>query len=341
MTKEFRKRKDRKKEHIDYFMKSNYKRSTLFENIYLEHNALPELNLEDIDTKTVFMGKKIDFPLMINAITGGTDFSREINVELARLAKNFNIPIAVGSQTIALQNEDSRQSFEVVRDILEDGVVIANLSASASIDEVNAAIDMLSADGIQLHLNVAQELSMKEGDRNFKGIIDNINNVANSANKPVIVKEVGFGISRIVAEKLYDVGVRYIDVSGAGGTNFIEIENMRNDEFDFTDVYSWGIPTALSLLQCTGINDELNIIASGGIKGSQEVVKSLCIGAKLAGISGQVLRHLLEGGFEDASNYLKELTYKIKVLMLLLGKQNLEELHNTPYKIKGELKELL
>lgn len=339
--KEFNSRKDRKIEHIKFYLKSKHEDNTLFEDIYLEHNALPELNFKDINTKTLFLDKKVDYPIMINAITGGTDFSQEINRQLSHIASEFNIPMAVGSQTIALYDEKSRESFKVVRKIMKDGVVIGNVSSTATVEEAKVAINMIEADALQLHLNVAQELVMNEGDRDFKGILNNIENIVKNINKPLIVKEVGFGISKDVAKRLNDVGVSYIDISGSGGTNFIEIEGIRRDDIDFTDLYSWGIPTALSLIKCVSLSKDLNIIASGGIKDSQDIVKSLCIGAKMVGISGEILKKLLEGGYYLAYDYIKGLTHKLKILMLLLGKKNIEELTKTPYKVKGELKELI
>ncbi|HHV26298.1 MAG TPA: type 2 isopentenyl-diphosphate Delta-isomerase [Tissierellia bacterium] len=338
---EFNSRKNRKIEHIKFYLKSEHENSTLFEDIYLEHNALPELSFEDINTKTLFLNKKVDYPIMINAITGGTDFSQEINRQLSCVASEFNIPIAVGSQTIALYDEKSRESFKVVRKIMKDGVVIGNLGSTATVEEAKVAIDMIEADALQLHLNVAQELIMNEGDRDFKCILNNIENIVKNINKPLIVKEVGFGISKDVAKRLNDIGVSYIDISGSGGTNFIEIEGIRRDDIDFTDLYSWGIPTALSLIKCIAVNKNLNIIASGGIKSSQDIVKSLCIGASMVGISGEILKRLLEGGYDLAYNYIEGLTHKLKILMLLLGKKDIEELTKTPYKVKGELKELI
>ena len=181
-------------------------------------------------------------------MTGGTEFAAGINKDLSLLAKEFNIPMAVGSETIILCEDDGcRDSFKIVRDnIGENGVVIANLSGQATLEDVKCALDVVQGDAMQIHLNVAQELSMEEGDREFTGILKNIEDIVKNIDKPVIVKEVGFGISRDVAERLYSVGVRYIDVSGHGGTNFIEIENLRNRSIDLTELYPWGIPTALS-----------------------------------------------------------------------------------------------
>ncbi|GFN35487.1 type 2 isopentenyl-diphosphate Delta-isomerase [Tepidimicrobium xylanilyticum] len=335
-------RKDRKKEHIDYFLKSTFKSSTLFEDVFIEHNSLPELDLGEIDTKTRFLDKNIDYPIMINAMTGGTEFSREINKSLSKIAKEYKIPMAVGSQTIALRDEDSYDSFKIVRKTIgSEGVVIANLNGYATLEDVKFVMDLIEADGLQIHLNPAQELVMKEGDRNFRGILNNIEKIASNIEKPVIVKEVGFGISMEVAKRLYDIGIRYIDVSGKGGTNFIEIEDRRYNELDFTDIYSWGIPTALSLLKCRRIGEDLTLIASGGIRTSLDILKSLVLGASLVGISGMILRELIGGGYEGANKYMEGLTYKLKALMLLTGSKNVEELKKLPYSVKGELKDLL
>lgn len=335
-------RKDRKKQHIEEYLKTTYKNNTLLEDVYIEHNSLPELNLGEIDTKVKFLGKVVDYPIMINAITGGTEFSQEINRDLSKLAKKYNIPIAVGSQTIALKDENSHNSFTVVREIVGDeGVVIANLNAHANLSQVKYAIDLIEADGIQLHLNPAQELVMKEGDRGFRGILSNIEEIVYNIKEPVIVKEVGFGISKDVAERLYDARVKYIDISGTGGTNFIEIEDRRNDSIDFSDIYSWGIPTALSLIQCRNVAKDICIISSGGIKTSLDILKSLILGADIIGISGELLKHLVNGGFLQADKYIGDLLYKLRVLMLLTGSRTINELEKVPYKITGQLKDLL
>ncbi len=336
-------RKKRKREHVENYLKTTFKGDTLLGDVFLEHNALPELNFSDIDTKIEFLGKTIDYPIIINAMTGGTEFAAGINKDLSLLAKEFNIPMAVGSETIILCEDDGcRDSFKIVRDnIGENGVVIANLSGQATLEDVKCALDVVQGDAMQIHLNVAQELSMEEGDREFTGILKNIEDIVKNIDKPVIVKEVGFGISRDVAERLYSVGVRYIDVSGHGGTNFIEIENLRNRSIDLTELYPWGIPTALSLIKCRELPKDLNLISSGGIRNSIDIIKSLVLGAKIVGISGELLSYLVHGGYDNAKEYLEALTYKIKMVMLLMGKKNMEELKAVDYKITGKLKELI
>lgn len=336
-------RKKRKKEHVENFLKTSYEGDTLFQDIYLEHNALPELNFNEIDTSTNFLGKTIDYPLIINAMTGGSEFAQDINRDLAKLAREFNIPMAVGSETIILcDGEYCKESFKIVRETIgENGIVISNLSGQASLEDAKKALEIIDGNAIQIHLNVAQELSMEEGDRDFKGIIKNIENLVKNCEKPIIVKEVGFGISKDVARRLYDIGVRYIDVSGHGGTNFIEIENLRNLSQDLAELYPWGIPTALSLVNCKGIGEDLNLISSGGIKNSTDIAKSLVLGAQAVGISGELLSYLNYGGYDNARKYLEGIVYKLKMIMLLMGKKNIEELRNSEYKIIGNLRELV
>lgn len=336
-------REKRKREHVENYLKTSFQGDTLFGDVFLEHNSLPELSFSEIDTKTTFLGKTIDYPILINAMTGGTEFSQEINKELSLLAKEFNIAMAVGSETIVLcEEEGCRESFEIVRETVgQRGLVFANLSAGASLEEVNIALNLIQGDAIQLHLNVAQELAMEEGDRDFSGIYENIKNIVDNIDKPVIVKEVGFGISKDVAGKLYEIGVRYIDVSGHGGTNFIEIENLRNMNIDLSELYSWGIPTALSLIKCRELPNDLKIVSSGGIKSSKDIVKSIILGADIVGISGELLSYLVHGGYDNAKNYLDGLVYKVKMIMMLMGKKNIEELKTSDYKIIGDLKDLI
>lgn len=336
-------REIRKKEHVENYLKTSFKGDNLLGNVFIEHNALPDLGLSDINTQTTFLGKTIDYPIIINAMTGGAEFSWEINKKLATIAREFNIPMAVGSQTIALcDDEKCKDSFRIVRETIGDeGLVIANLNAQASVEDVRFALDMIKADAIQLHLNPAQEAVMLEGDKDFKGVLKNISNIVKNIDKPVIVKEVGFGISKDVASKLYDAGVKNIDISGFGGTNFIEIENIRNNFMDFSELYDWGIPTALSLIKCRELPKDLNLIASGGIRESIDIVKALIVGGDVVGISGEILAYLLHGGYDNTKDYLESTIYKMKIIMTLLGKKNIEELKNTEYKVVGRLKELI
>ena len=335
-------RKYRKREHIENYLRSSYTGSPLFDDVMLMHNSLPECDFYEVDTSTIFLNKKINFPLMINAMTGGSDFTEDINRDLSKIAKEFNLPMAVGSQTIALEDKDAIKSFKIVRDNMKDGIVLGNLSGRATIDEAKFAVEMIGADGLQIHLNPAQELAMEEGDRTFRGILTNIEKIVSSLDVPVIVKEVGFGMNKDVVKKLYDIGVRIVDVSGYGGTNFMEVENLRNPENDLSELYSWGIPTAMSVIGAKSLGlDNLQIISSGGVKNSLDVVKSIVIGADMVAISGEILSYLVHGGYEYTMQYLAGLIYKTKIVMTLTGAKNIEELKESKYLITGKLQDLL
>ena len=250
--------------------------------------------------------------------------------------------MAVGSQTIALEDEDSRKSFEIVREIIKDGIVISNLSGFSSTEDAKLAVDLLKADAIQIHLNPAQELVQVEGERNFCGILNNIEKIVKKSEVPVIVKEVGFGMSQKTVKKLHEVGVKYVDISGYGGSNFFEIENLREPNADISDLFSWGIPTALSLIEAKKLNyDDMYLIASGGIKTSLDIVKSICLGADMTAISGEILSYIVRGGYEYTLKYIDGLMEKTKMLMMLNGAKNISELQNLDYKVTGKLRELL
>lgn len=333
---------ERKQDHIENYFKSQFKANTLFENIYIEHFALTDLNFNDIDTNTTFLGKKLSFPILINAMTGGAEVSYDINENLARLCKEFNIALEVGSQKIALKDENLKDTFTIIQEIFDkDNTLIANISALSCVDEAKKCIEMINADAIALHLNPAQELIQIEGDRDFSNILQNIENIVKTLKIPVIVKETGCGISKKVCKELLNVGVKYIDVGGFGGTNFIEIENLRREDLDFTNMYGWGIPTAKSIIDCRSLSKDFTLIASGGIKTSEDILKSLVLGSDMVAIAGEVLKYLVYGGYKMAQDYLKSLIYQTKVLMMLVGCKNIEQLKNIDYKIFGKLKNIL
>jgi isopentenyl-diphosphate delta-isomerase len=333
------KRKQRKDEHIENYLKTEYRSRTLLDCVYIEHKALPKINFDEIDTSIEFLGKKISMPLMINAMTGGGEASEDINDDLSNICLEMNIPMAVGSQAIAIKDESTRPSFEVVKEH-EDLVRIGNLGMNNTAEDFKFARDLIDAHAMQVHLNLAQELVMEEGDRDFTNTLDNIKNIVKELSCPLIVKEVGFGISKDVAKDLIDSGVKYIDISGKGGTNFIEIEDLRNFETDFSELYDRGLPTAKSIIDVRSLSDDIFLIGSGGIRTGLDLAKAIIIGADMCAISGEVLSYLIRGGYEMTLDYLKDLNNKLKIVMALLGVKNIEELKKVPYKITGKLKEL-
>lgn len=335
-----RQRRQRKDQHIENYLKTRTRGTTLLDCVYIEHNALSDVSLKQIDTSVEFMGQKIAMPLMVDAITGGGDSSASINEDLSSICESINIPMAVGSESIALADESSRESFELVKQ-KEDLFRIGNLGFERNYDDFIFARDLIDAKAMQVHLNIAQELVMKEGDNDFHSSIDIIGELVEKFPYPIIVKETGSGISKEVAQKLLEKNVQYIDVAGRGGTNFIEIEDLRDFEMDYSDLYNWGIPTAKSIIDCRSVSDDVFIIASGGIKTAMDVVKSIIIGADMAAMTGEVLNYLLRGGYQACEDFLKEINHKIKIIMALLGVRNIEELKKVDYKLIGELKELV
>lgn len=332
---------EKKNVRLENILISNHQTDNLFSDIYIEHNSFPEMDFSEIDTRVEFFGKEIPFPLVINAITGGTEESVEINEVLYTISKELNLPMEIGNQDIMFEDEEAIELF-LGEHAAEDRktVMLANLQASSSLEDVTRAIDSVKADGIALHINPAQEIVGPDGRRDFRGIVDNIKAINKAYPGRVMVKEIGSGMSKKTVEKIISTGVNIIDISGLGGSNLIEIENLRNVDRDFSELYDWGIPTAKSILNAREVSADLKIIASGGVKTALDIVKAIVIGADYVGIGGELLKFLLHGGHEYAREYLEELMYKTKVIMFLLGAKNIEELKKVPYKLTGKLREI-
>ena len=333
-------RRERKDQHIENYLRTRSRGSTLLEDVYIEHNAISGISISQIDTSIEFMGRRISMPLMVDAMTGGGSSSASINEDLSSICESLNIPMAVGSESIALADEESRESFELIKP-KNDLIRIGNLGFERDLDDFIFARNLVDAHAMQVHLNIAQELVMKEGDSSYKAPMDTIKDLVENFDCPIIVKETGCGISKGVAKTLVDAGVKYIDVAGKGGTNFIEIEDLRDFEVDFSDLYGWGIPTAKSIIDVRSVSDDVFIISSGGIKTAMDIVKSIIIGADMAAMAGEVLNYLVRGGFEACENFLKEINHKIKIIMALIGVKNIDELKQVDYRIMGELKNLI
>ncbi|ABO49020.1 isopentenyl-diphosphate delta-isomerase [Desulforamulus reducens MI-1] len=327
-------RLNRKLEHIQFSLQQKSRGgATGFDDITLLHNSLPQLDWGDIDTSCYFLGKKLHVPLLINAMTGGHRELESINGNLAKAAAAAGVALAVGSQRAALEDNSTRYSFSVVREVNPQGVVLANLGADCSLLEARTAIKMINADGIQLHLNAPQELAMAEGDRKFKGILENIQSLSRDLDVPVIVKEVGFGMSRESIQRIGAASVPYIDVGGAGGTDFVAIEEARAGRKTWL---KWGIPTAVSLLEGLSMNRaKTQLIASGGIRNALDIVKSLSLGCSLVGMARPLLRVLVEGSSEELNSYLSNIIEDIHRIMLMLGARTLEDLQRVPLIISG------
>ena len=219
---------NRKDEHVELAKKMYEDNSKSdFDNLKFVYNSLSQISLADVDLKTMVANLEMDYPFFINAMTGGSEKTKLINEQLAYIAKETNIAMASGSLSAALKDEGGKDSFKVIRDINKEGLIFANIGAEYSKAKANKTIDILDADALQIHLNVIQELIMPEGDRDFSNWLNNIEEIIKEVSIPVIVKEVGFGMSRETIKQLVDVGVKSVDISGFGGTNFASIENSR------------------------------------------------------------------------------------------------------------------
>lgn len=339
-------RRNRKDEHLIYFSQAAHPGSPLFDDVFLETQSFPELSYEDLDPSSVFMGKKIGLPLMINAMTGGTEKGKKINESLARLAREFDLPLQLGSMRLALEAPETRESFRAAREILgPDPVLLANLSCGASIEEAKEVMDLIHADGIGIHVNPAQELSMAEGDRDFRGRKERVKALCQAFPGRVIVKEVGFGFSLCAGAFLSSLPLDYIDVSGRGGTNFMEIEDLRraragSPEESLEEFYGWGIPTALSLINIKKTCPGKKIIAGGGIRKAADLLKAMALGADYGAIAGALLKELQDHGEEGGRRYLENFRRHFLIGMALLGAENIQRLKEVPFRLTGRLKDL-
>lgn len=311
-----------------------------FEDVYLLHDSVPDLALADIDLTSNFLAKKLQYPLLINALTGGTDEAKQINYVLAKMACKYGLAMAVGSMTIAMEKPGIIDTFTVVREANPDGVILANCGANVTPKLACEAVKMIAADGLQLHFNVPQELAMIEGDRDFRGIINNVGMIVDACPVPVIAKEVGFGFSREVVERLYTAGIRNFDNGGCGGTNFLAIEDQRNGKFD-QQLDDWGIPTAASLAEVVSLGLPIHIVASGGIRTAGDICKAIAMGADLAGITGLFWKILASHGSEELDRRIERLLYQLKSVFLMSGAQDCEHIKTKPVLILARLAEWL
>jgi len=311
-----------------------------FADLKLVHNALPELNWDKLDTSCSFMGKVLHAPLMINAITGGHADVLVINRELARAAAATGIGMAVGSQRAALDDPAVRETFTVAREENPQGLLLANLSAFCTLEDALEAVKMIDADGIQLYLNVSQELVMHEGEANFSGGLDNIRQLALNLPVPVLVKEVGCGMAMETVMALVNAGVRYLDIGGYGGTNFATIEGKRRGEYG-AHLEQWGIPTAISLLEALNVDQRISVVASGGVRTAEDAAKALAVGASLVAQAGPFLRVLKKQGLDGLIKFINELIMGLSQVMMLTGAQHPADLAQKPLVITGFVAEWL
>lgn len=335
-------RAQRKLEHIKYALElGDGPVQTHFDDLSFIHNCLPEINPADIDLSVKILGKQLRLPFFIDAITGSTDAVTEINRQLVQVASSVGIGIAVGSQFGAVAQETGLSSYHVVREEYPDGLVIGNISALASYEQAQAAVDMLQADALEVHLNAAQELWMSEGDKNYSGMLQNMHNIRKHLAVPVIVKETGCGIAYEQYQMLLEKGFTAFNCAGAGGTNFPAIEARRANITLLPDFLNWGLPTCWSLLDAQCVPSSNLLCASGGIRTGAHVARAFALGADVIGITGSVLAEIMQHGVSSAINYLNSLGDSLRNYLLLTGCRNVYDLRNVPIIITDETRNYL
>lgn len=297
------------------------------------HCCLPELNRSDIDLKTRFLGKLLGAPLLISSMTGGTEEAKIINCRLAEVAQAYKLAMGVGSQRVAVENPEVAHTFNV-RSLAPDLLLFANLGAvqlnySYGLQECQRVVDLTQADALILHLNPLQESIQPNGDTNFRGLLDKIHIVCNQLPVPVIVKEVGNGISAEIAQKLIEAGVSAIDVAGAGGTSWAKVESERAQTAHqrklgqtFAD---WGIPTAECLTSIRAIAPEIPLIASGGLRNGLDMAKAIALGADLSGLAFPFLQ-AASHSTEAVEALVQLLIAEITTVLLCTGNASLSQL---------------
>ncbi|RCK76234.1 MAG: Isopentenyl-diphosphate delta-isomerase, FMN-dependent [Anaerolineae bacterium] len=331
----------RKSDHIRINLREDVQSAltTGLENYRFDHQALPECNLEDVDTRTVFLNKQLAAPILISSMTGGSVEAAQINLTLAEAAEQTQIAMGLGSQRAAIEHPEFVYTFQV-RQVAPSILLFANLGAIQlnyryGVDECKKAVDMIEADALILHLNPLQEALQPEGDTRFENLIDKIALVCQSLPVPVIVKEVGWGISQRVAKLLIEAGVSVIDVAGAGGTSWSQVEMYRAQSESAARIAAnfidWGIPTAECIKNVRAIHPTIPIIASGGLRNGIDIAKCLALGANLGGMASPFLKAAARSVNETIET-IHEIQREIQITMFAAGAKTIAELQNTPLK---------
>jgi isopentenyl-diphosphate delta-isomerase len=330
----------RKRDHVELVVGRDVRfrsKSTGLEQFELEHNALPELNLADVDTSIDFLGRRCAMPVIISSMTGGYSEAEEINRGLSEVCQDLRIAMGVGSQRQMISSDAFLESYRVVRRTAPDIPIFGNIGAAeivnkSGVDVIRRLADAIGADGFAVHLNPLQEMLQPEGSPEFSGVLAAIESLVVQLVIPIIVKEVGAGLSASVVARLLDVGVRYIDVSGAGGTSWSGVEILRGEENKLIEesFWDWGIPTSDALIGARELCEKrgATLIASGGIASPRDVAIAIALGAHCCGAARPFLAVLMETGAEGLHRLLVEWRDIIRGMLFLTGSADVATLRN-------------
>lgn len=333
--------RDRKVEHLRINLQEDVQYSELtngFDRYRFVHQALPELALADINTTANMFGRTLAAPLLVSSMTGGAAEAEKINRHLAQAAQHTRVAMGLGSQRAALQDESLARTYQV-RDLAPDILLFANIGAvqlnyGYGVDQCRRAVDMVHADALMLHLNPIQEAVQANGNTNWSDLLRKIERVCRELSVPVVVKEVGFGISGEVAAKLANVGVAAIDVAGSGGTSWAAVESRRSPSPELRALaekfWNWGIPTADSLVRVRRAVPSIPLIASGGLRDGIDVAKSIALGATISGLASPLLK-LANISPEATISGIQTLAAELRIAMFGIGAKDLATLRDSSF----------
>ncbi len=337
----------RKKEHIELCLTDKVsfkKKKNGFEKYEFVHDAITEVDLRKITFVTRFLKKKINYPFLISCMTGGTQKAGNINAQLSAAANELNIPLGIGSQRQALENDKYLETYKVIRKNAPKIPILGNIGAAQvvgmkSFKSVNYLAEIIKADAMVVHINPAHELFQKNGEPYFPSLLKKIKRLIKELKIPVIVKEVGSGISKKAAAKLIEAGVFGIDVAGAGGTSWVGVESLRNNENIAPDFWDWGLPTDYCIKEVSKLKKKYDfvLIGSGGINTSFDMAKAFALGADLAASARRILIELDRNDAEGVINLIKSWFDDLKKIMFLTGSQTLREIKKNKLIRKEEI----
>ncbi|GAB4419085.1 MAG: type 2 isopentenyl-diphosphate Delta-isomerase [Anaerolineae bacterium] len=334
----------RKSDHIRINLEKdvNFRQLTTgLENYHFLHQALPEIDLAQIDTSVSLLGKTLKAPLLISSMTGGTEQAHRINLTLAEAAEKCGIAMGLGSQRAALENVELAPSFQV-RSVAPTAMLLANLGAvqlnyGYSVDHCRRAVEMIEADALILHFNALQEAVQPEGNTNFSGLLAQVEAVCRALEIPVIAKEVGWGFAEDTVRRLAEAGIAAIDVAGSGGTSWTQVEMYRAKSevrrrvaATFVD---WGIPTSEAILAAKRAGNGLPIIASGGLRNGLDMAKCIALGASVAGMAGPFLKAAVNS-LQAVLDEIEIATTELRIAMFGIGVDSIAGLQGTERLIK-------
>ncbi len=333
----------RKDAHLDICARGGVEpalNGTLLDQVQLVHDALPDLADEDVDLGTYFLSKRLRAPILVTGMTGGTERGAAVNREIAAAAERLGLAFGVGSQRAMLERPEAAKTF-AVRDVAPTLPLVGNIGLAQvvqlGVDRVRALMDDIGADGIAVHLNVAQELAQREGDRDFRGGLAALTTLARELGPRLLVKETGCGISPSVCARLVDAGIRCLDVSGAGGTSWVAVEMQRRGHAGAAPFATWGVPTAAAILGARRrVGDRAQLIASGGIRDGLQAAKALALGADVVGMALPVFQAQQAGSVQAA---LESVVAGLRMAMVLTGCRAVSELRERPRVLGPLLKE--